>query len=288
MNGNPFSRWFIAEVMGVMSLCSVLGMSTVACHRETQGSGVAEELRIDGETMAAIKVAAGTRVYWGHQSVGGNILQGLAVLLSESQTSWAISEVGRSPLPSGPALLHQKIGHNGVPTEKMDDFAKSVRGLADPKPKLAFMKLCFVDVNRKTDVNKLIAYYAKTLRQLKSDFPGMVFGHATVPLAPAADSLKDRLKRLAGIEIARDQDNLRRAEYNALLRKEFPQDPLFDLDVIESTHRDGARVQFQLNGQVGYALASEYAGDGDGHLNATGSKLTAMELIRFIASAAVR
>ena len=93
---------------------------------------------------------------------------------------------------------------------------------------------------------------------------------------------------MAGIEIARDQDNLRRAEYNALLRKEFPQDPLFDLDVIESTHRDGARVQFQLNGQVGYALASEYAGDGDGHLNATGSKLTAMELIRFIASAAVR
>jgi hypothetical protein len=269
----------------VIILSLALGSSTVACHHEKPAS-VAEELRMDAETTSAIKAAAGTRVYWGHQSVGGNILEGLAALLSESQTSWPIYEVGRSPLPSGPALLHQRIGHNGVPTEKIDDFAKSVRSLADPKPKLAFMKLCFSDVNRETDVNKLIEYYATTLRQLKSDYPNIVFGHATVPLVPAADSYKDRLKRLAGIQIAKERDNLRRSEYNALLRKAFPQDPLFALDVIESTQPNGARLQFQIEGQVGYALASEYAGDASGHLNTTGAKLAAMELVRFVASAA--
>jgi len=281
----PCLCWSVAEVM---ILCSALGSSMLACHHETPVSRVAEELRMDAETTSAMKAVAGTRVYWGHQSVGGNILQGLAVLLSESQTSWTIAEIGSTPLPGGPALLHQRIGQNGAPTGKMDDFAKSVRSLAEPKPKLAFMKLCYVDVNRETDVNKLIEYYTKTLQQLKSEYPSMVFGHATVPLAPAADGFKDRLKRMAGIEIAKERDNLRRTEYNALLRKAFPNDPLFDLDLVESTHRDGTRVQFQIDGQVGYALASEYAGDGSGHLNATGAKLAAMRLARFIASAVTR
>jgi hypothetical protein len=243
---------------------------------------------MDSETTSAIKAAAGTRVFWGHQSVGGNVLQGLTVLLSETQTIWTIAKVGDVPLSSGPALLHQGIGKNGVPTEKIDDFANSVRSLAEPKPKITFMKLCFADVNRETDVDKLIEYYTRTLQQLKSEYPSVVFGHATVPLAPEADSYKDRLKRLAGIEIPKERDNLRRVQYNALLRRAFPKDPLFDLDRIESTRRDGTRVQFQLDGQVGYALAREYAGDGSGHLNTIGSKLAAMGLVRFVASTVTR
>jgi hypothetical protein len=275
------------HLVRVMILSSVFGLSTVACHHEKRVS-VAEELRMDAETTSAIKAIAAMRIYWGHQSVGGNVIQGLAVLLSESQTPWTVAEIGSTPPPGGPAFLHQRIGRNGEPTEKMDDFAKSVRSFAEPKPKLAFMKLCYVDVNRNTDVNKLIEYYTKTLQQLKREFPSVVFGHATVPLAPAADSFKDRLKRLVGIEIKKERDNLRRTEYNALLRKAFPNDPLFALDVIESTRPDGTKVQFQLDGEDGYALASEYAGDESGHLNATGARLAAMGLIRFVASAATR
>jgi hypothetical protein len=272
-----------------IALCGAISSAgSISCRGEAATPPNGKELIMNTETTSAIKAIAGVRIFWGHQSVGGNVLEGLKGLLTESQTAWPIVEMGSAPLPNGPALLHQRIGENGNPKGKMDAFARSIRELAEPKPKLAFMKLCYVDVNRDTDVDKLIEYYSKIVTQLKSEHPSVVFAHATVPLAPEASGIKDRLKHWVGVELKKERDNLRRVRYNALLRKTFPDDPLFDLERIESTRQDGTRVQFQLDGQTAYALAKEYSGDGSGHLNVFGKKLAAMGLVGFLAAAVSR
>jgi hypothetical protein len=271
----------------VCLLCSLLSIGSIACRGDVRAGGDSKELRMNSDTTSALNTIMGYRVFWGHQSVGGNIIDGLKVLLAESNTSWHMAEIPKDALPAGPAFIHQRIGQNGDPKGKMDAFARSIREMPS-KPQLAFMKLCYVDVNRSTDVEDLIAHYANTLGKLKAEYPDVVFAHVTVPLAPEAMGIKDRIKRLAGIELKKERDNLRRGQYNALLRKTFPGDPLFDLDRVESTRPDGTRAQFSLDGQTALALAADYAGDESGHLNAAGEKRAAIELVQFLKAAIAR
>ncbi|QDU24186.1 hypothetical protein [Urbifossiella limnaea] len=47
---------------------------------------------------------------------------------------------------------------------------------------MALFKLCYVDVGADTDVAGLFAAYRSVLAGLVVEFPGVRFGHVTVPL----------------------------------------------------------------------------------------------------------
>jgi hypothetical protein len=262
-----------------MTLCA-----TAACGRDREMLPVPTVGQImDSSSKHSANRASHARVFFAHQSVGSNTLEGLKALLKVSGTRWPIASVEQGDPPQGPALLHATPGENGDPKSKMDGFAATLATLRADRPELAFMKFCFTDITYETDVDAVFSQYQSTIAKLKSEYPDVVFGHVTVPLATRVGGVKDRIKRLAGIAVKEDLSNVRRTEFNRKLRTSFAGDPLLDLERVESTRPDGTREQSTVDGATAYALAPEYASDPWGHLNAPGAQLAARELLRFVA-----
>src|SRR5207249_2637509 len=100
------------------------------------------------------------------------------------------------------------------------------------------------------------------------------FGHqsvgVTAPLTDVQGGAKGLLKRLLGRAPYGAVENLRREQYNALLRAAYRgREPIFDLARVESIAPDGRAVTAQWNGSVVPVLAPAFTDDG-GHLNAPG------------------
>src|SRR5450631_767230 len=67
-------------------------------------------------------------VYFGHQSVGANILEGIRdILKAEPQQLWTIVESREPGTVKAPALVHSWVGRNGLPVSKLDDFSDILR-----------------------------------------------------------------------------------------------------------------------------------------------------------------
>ncbi len=93
------------------------------------------------------------------------------------------------------------------------------------------------------------------------------------------------MKRLFGRSPYGTVENVRRDEYNRLLRATYAgREPIFDLARIESTAPDGRLVTVTWDGITVPAMAPEYTVDG-GHLNALGRQRAAREFIAVLAQA---
>jgi len=220
------------------------------------------------------------RLYFGHQSVGGNIVAGLeAVLAEHPEIPLRIVEAATLDPASGPGLYHARIGRNGAPASKTRAFSAIVDG---GDPAVGVLKYCYLDVTGDTDPAALFAEYRKAMDELRARHPDLVIVHVTIPLT-ANDGRREWLKaRLRGRATARDL-NVLRNHYNALLRQAYVgKAPVFDLARVESTTSDGRRTSFERNGVPVYYLAPEYTDDG-GHLNAIGRRVAAEELLAVLA-----
>lgn len=233
-----------------------------------------------------LKAAAEQRVFFGHQSVGMNVLDGIpAVYAAQGMTAPTVQQTS-DPTGTGGFMAHQYVGENTKPLTKVEDFASQMRsGLAD-KVDVAFMKLCYVDITGATDVDALFAEYRRTLASLEADYPEVTFLHVTTPLTTESSGLKALAKRTLGRPDANAADNVARQRYNELMRQEYGDTGrLFDLAAVESTRADGTRVSGEYEGAPFYALDPALSSDG-GHLNAAGASLAAADLIELVASAA--
>jgi hypothetical protein len=226
--------------------------------------------------------AARRRVFFGHMSVGANILDGMETLYRTfSSEELQVVEFTRSSPPpdvAGGVILHTAIGENGDPVGKLRNFDEVLRsGLAD-QVDVAILKFCYVDVTRGTDVEALFAQYRTTLDGLQRDYPKVRFLHATVPLTVAPSGLKEKALAFLG-----QDDNLVRERYNALLRAAYPPDRVFDIAAVEATPPDGAAP----TGAGTPALYRGYTTDG-GHLNEPASALVAAAMVSLLSAKAVR
>jgi len=149
---------------------------------------------------------------------------------------------------------------------------------------IALVKFCFVDINKDTDVRNLFARYRATIDGLKARNPGTTFVHVTAPLTVVQGGLKSGLMQLFGQASYGILENMRREEYNALLRQAYQgREPIFDLARIESTAQNGTAISVEWKGSVVPVLNSAYTSDG-GHLNDVGKLRAASELISVLAS----
>lgn len=169
------------------------------------------------------------------------------------------------------------------PLSKIRDFEQVIRKNAANPVDVAFMKLCYVDIDPNTDAGPIFTAYRDTMARLRQEFPRTQFVHMTVPLVARPNDPKSLSKKLLGRTVAGYGDNLAREKLNKLMRKEYAdKGPLFDFAFFESTRMDGRRVAGQLEGETYYALEKEYTDDG-GHLNAQGRRLVAEQLLVFLA-----
>ncbi len=216
-----------------------------------------------------IDILRSSRIYFGHQSVGRNILDGLAGL-TEGAIAVAPLDSARG---SSQFFVESQIGRNGEPATKCAHFRKDIEKLSGTV-EIALMKFCYIDFDNDTQVESVFRTYKATIQALRSEFPQMTLVHTTAPLKSSGSPLKGLIKRVLGRPDLGGQANLKRCRFNELLRQQYRNEPIFDLAAVESTNPRGGRSSFVLDGQTGYSLASEYTDDG-GHLNPLGSQLAA-------------
>lgn len=233
------------------------------------------------ETITSKKwdILAQKNIYFGHQSVGENIVEGiLEVMKSNSDTKLNVKELKEGEIIDSPMFLHSSIGENGDPVGKIHDFQNKLTQGLGGQLDIAVAKLCFWDIRRNSDVNKIFNEYKSTINELKKEFPEIVFMHMTVPLMSHSESFIDNLKRLIKDDND-DLDNIKRNELNQLIISEFKgKEPLFDIAKYESTRQDGSRSYFVTDGNIYYYLPDEYTDDG-GHLNEYSRKYIAQLLL---------
>lgn len=235
------------------------------------------------ELQADLEAVREARIFFNHQSVGGNILDGLRSLSQRaSDGALRIVTIDAAPPGSEPAFVHAMGGENRRPESKVEAFASLLRSGQGPAPEIAMMKLCYLDINPETDVMAVLDDYSATIRTLRAEFPETTFIHVSVPLGAHSTSTKDRLSRLIGRDVWNDGSNAKRNEYNELLAERFPDEPIFDLARLESTWPDGRRETFDHAGRRSFAMVPAYTNDG-GHLNAVGRERAAASLVRLMA-----
>jgi hypothetical protein len=251
------------------------------------GGNMAETVPVPGNinslSREKMELLANRRIFFGHQSVGYNIMDGVREISAQNGTTlFRITE--SRDLPSAPAagFFHAPIGRNTDPISKIRDFEQIVRhgkGID-----IAFMKFCFLDVDEGTDVEAVFKAYKAAFAKLKTDFPATTFVHMTVPLTSPEKGIKAALKKLLGRSVRADRNNMAKERFNKLIRSEYEhREPLFDLAYFESTSAKGSRIAGAMHGEKYYALREEYTTDG-GHLNEGGGRYIAGQLLIFLTS----
>lgn len=223
----------------------------------------------DALLHASLQRVAHERVFFGHQSVGAQILQGVKELAAKEGVPVFIKD--------------QFVPENGDPLRKLESFKASVG--TGSKYDVALVKFCYVDINPDTDAAGLFDHYRQAMNELRAKNPRTVFVHATLPLTTVQTGPKAWVKLALGRSPYGTVENVKRDEYNRLLRATYAgREPIFDLARIESTAPDGTRVTVTWDGITAPALSPEYTSDG-GHLNARGRLMAAREFLAVLAQA---
>lgn len=277
-------RWGVPAAVVVLAIAGAAAFDDV--WRE---KSMAERGKVVSTVDAAqLDTVDRTRVFFGHQSVGENILGGVVdVYARRGAPAPSIELDGSTPGPRGGFISHSFLGENEKPLGKIADFDRALRGGVGDVVDVAMMKLCFLDITTGTDVAALFGAYRDTIAALEKDYPDIEFVHVTVPLTTDL-GLTNRVKiALGGSDRYGRGENVARESYNALLRDEYAADRIFDLAAIESTTPDGERRRLHYRDQPYYALHTGYASD-LAHLNDEGSEIAATAWLQAVASASPR
>ncbi len=225
-------------------------------------------------------------VFFGHQSVGFNLLDGIRDWAAEDpRLRLDIRETADLATLAGPAFAHARIGRNGNPASKIADFTNALRRRGGTRVDVALMKFCYTDFARLEDVPGVFRSYSEALADLRRESPGTTFVHVTTPLTapvnPAKLFVKDWVKRALGRPTGAGSERAIN-EFNDLVRKTYlGREPVFDLAAVESTRADGTRVTRRWAGNAVELLAPEYTSDG-AHLNEAGRRRAALELLKVL------
>jgi len=276
--------------MALFARWSIMCIAMVAFLAGCDGGKMVEQKvqfpDVKSVSDAQWKKLSQAKVYFGHQSVGNNILDGIKDVMRESPAIKVnIVETSNPADFNRPIFAHSRVGKNVDPKSKTDSFVDFIQQGIGDKANVAFFKFCYVDMKEGTNVSDIFDDYKKKMSSLKGRYPNVKFIHVTVPLTTTKISWKTWIKEKMGKkDLWEYAGNIERNRFNDLVRKEYEgKEPVFDLAKIESTYPDGTRSSFTSQGRGYYSLVSEYTKDG-GHLNERGRKLVAEQLLIFLAT----
>jgi hypothetical protein len=231
------------------------------------------------------------RIWFGHQSVGGNLIEGLKDLRqTHPQIKLNLLETSDPAKENSVGLIHFAIGQNAYPQTKMTEFMARLQQNSAKPPDVALFKFCFLDVHTKTDVAQLFQEYKIMMDRLIKTFPQTKFVQVTVPLT-AEPTGKDKLvrdfkygfRKVLRQPVERSFENMNRSTFNQLLRQTYGnQSTVFDLAQFESIGPDQQQTSFSADGKFYQSLVPRYTDDG-AHLNKTGRKMVAEQFLIFLA-----
>ena len=257
------------------SLGIALGLALAASIAAASGGGSGS---VRQENLSSL---SRRRILFGHQSVGADILDGVA---RAGVPGVKVVEV-RGPTALEPGSFgHGWVAENHKPLLKLESFEKLLAATSSTPPDIAFLKLCFVDFEPGTDSAALFRAYQEKMSELARRHPSTTFVHLTVPLTVIQSGPKAWAKKLLGRHPYGLVENLRRDEFNALMRAAYQgKAPLFDLARLESTTAGGQALEVEFQGQRIPVLDPAITHDGS-HLNDAGQDRFARALLGYLAS----
>ncbi|WP_051208361.1 hypothetical protein [Propionicicella superfundia] len=284
-------RGLVTAAVGVVALAAVAtGLVGVAVLLGSGGRTV--EIPSDesppatpgADTQAAF---AQTRVFFGHQSVGADIIGGLSAVYTGTSTSPDLVESRTAQPGTGGVFQHAAVGANGDPSGKITDFAALLNGGIGDDVDVALMKLCYIDFTSSTDPRALFEEYATTMDALERAYPDVTFLYTTAPLTvdPGwAQKATSTFKVWLGRTTSNTPENLVRGQYNDLIRERYGSTGrLYDIAALESRLDDGYHAGKEYEGATYMVMNPDLASDG-AHLNERGARLLAEGLVRLVAA----
>jgi len=264
-------------------LALVASSVLLACTNQTAGDAAASQNREIELNKRTFDKLAPKRIYFGHMSVGNNIMEGVQDILRDNQnTGLTVLETETIPVDRTGLFTHSPIGDNWHPLKKIDNFAEKINDGIGGKADIAFFKFCYIDMMADQDAEKVFETYKGAMENLKQQFPETAFVHVTVPLTVVQTGWKVPIKRLIGRTPGGYLDNINRNRYNKMLHAAYAgKEPIFDLADVEATTPQGAKTTFELEGQTYSSLYPDYASDGR-HLNEQGRRHVAEKLLLFL------
>lgn len=281
------------RLLAVGAAATVVGLAAGLVLFDGDAEAVAADEVVGGISVADVSAddlrkVAGTRVYFAHQSVGDNILDGIpAVFAAHGVEAPPIERARTAPDATGGFLVHSLIGENTRPLGKIEDFAAVLRAGMGRQVDVAVLKLCYVDFTPGTDVEAVFAAYRDTVATLEKEFPAVTFVKATVPLTTQPGRAARFKQWVKGNDGYGSAANATRERLNELIRAEYRGGNLFDVAAVQSTGPDGSRVSGRHDGRPYFALHDGYAAD-PGHLNASGAQRVAAAWLAAVAKASPR
>ncbi len=223
-------------------------------------------------------------IYFGHQSVGENLLSGVQALATQTAVNVKIVQTPEASQVAAATWAHHNVGENGMPLKKLQAFEQAL-GDKPSQVSTAMLKFCYLDIQTQTDVQALFSAYTATMTRIRTKHPGLRIIHFTAPLTIVQTGPKAMLKSWLGKAPYGAPENLQREAYNNLVRQHYAgKEPVFDLARIESTQTDGTPLWVTWKDKPVSALVPSYSDDGQ-HLNAAGQSRAARALLAVLANA---
>src|SRR5262245_1546068 len=133
----------LAGVAGLLTVGLVGGFLLTRPQSKVIGS---ETYDVLAASAAQLEEVGGLRVFFGHQSVGDNMLGVLPdVFATEGVDAPEIVASTQAPASDGPVILHTLIGQNGDPLGKIAEFDRIIRGGMGDAVDVAVFKFCYID-----------------------------------------------------------------------------------------------------------------------------------------------
>ncbi|SER91230.1 hypothetical protein SAMN05443377_1184 [Propionibacterium cyclohexanicum] len=236
-------------------------------------------------TREGLDAITDTRVVFGHQSIGMNILSAMPAVFSTfglqapqvASVDWPAARDTDSPV-----FAEIWVGTNGDPLGKISDFAAKIDAATHPYA-IAFMKIGPLDITASTDVSAVFESYTSTMDALAQKHPQTTFVYTTVGLMTEEAGWSGVAASQVGVPAtAGGSDNARREQYNALIRERFAASGrLFDVAQLQSELPDGRIATKPVDG-VAVRVMNPAFSDDSLHLNAAGSQHLAAGMLAVI------
>lgn len=275
-------EYYVLAVLSVVLIIGVIMMSVLKIRTKIDTNKITL-LSIDNIPGESWGKLAKKKIYFGHQSVGYNIIDGMMNIMNgRDDIKLNIVESCEPSEFDMPVFAHSQVGRNMDPASKIKGFVDIMDAGVGKKADIAFFKFCYIDIMRDSDPQKIFNLYREALEDLKARYPDTQFLHVTIPLRSTPKGIERNLKQSVKLLIGKPgvlDDNIKRERYNELLRNAYSKtELLFDLALIETVNPDGFRCYATKGEKKIHVMVPEYTEDG-GHLNNLGKKKIAEQML---------
>ncbi len=255
-------------VCGLVLAVAVLKVTTYEIRTEENKTPL---LTIEDVPQAWWAELARKKIFFAHRELGDEIIDGMEIVLREHESIKL--KIVESTEPSSfdePVFAHAKIGRCRYPESKLNGLKEVLEAGVGEKTDIVFLKFCYIDVIWETDAEGIFRDYQKMVEELKARYPKTDFLHLTVPLGSkpkrSKKVLREAVKLLIGRPSAFD-DNLRRQQYNDLLRETYPEpNSFFDLAFVEAVNPEGLVCSTSVRGEDKVLVKAPEYGSSLSHL----------------------